>query len=315
VTVVLAGVGLALLALPGALRSLGARLSPSEWCRSVRVCLRVGRFAVHAGLGLAAVPVVLDAAGAHQLAHACHRAAMAGVTAPSFVGWLAVGLLAVSAYSSVAARRRDQAAIRRLRAEPWLGRHRDDGGVDVVTLPCGEHLAYAVPGRRDLADQIVVSAGLVTMLDEEELGAVLDHERAHLRHRHHELLRLARDLDSRLSWLRPVRRSTGVLRLAVERAADEDAAATSPDARPAVRRALLKATALAVGPVPSFTDTGTIGPRLQALAAPPPNPTLAMRLAAAGPTLGLSGLAAAAFTACSLAAHEGLDGLLGHCPF
>lgn len=314
-TVVLLAVGLALLALPGALRSLGARLSPAEWCRSASSCLRVGRLAVHGALGLAAAPVVLEAAGAHQLAHACHRTAMVGVPAPAVLGWLAVALLVDSARASLAEWHRDRAAIRCLRAEPWLGRHQDDEGVDVVTLPCRDQVAYAVPGRRGVAGQIVVSAGLAATLDADELRAVLRHEHAHLRHRHHRLLRLARDLDARFGWLGPVRRSTAALRLAVERSADEDAAAASPEARPVVRRALLKATALALGPVPSFTDTGTIAPRLQALAGPPPDPTIAARLAAAGPTLGLSTVAGTAFTACSLGAHEGLDGLLGHCPF
>jgi Zn-dependent protease with chaperone function len=315
VTVVLLGVGLVLLALPGALRSLGARLSPSEWCRSVSCCLRGGRLAIHAGLALAAVPVALGAVGADHLAHACHRTLTAGLPGPAVVGWLAVGLLADSALASLGRRREDRAALTRLRAEPWLGRHRDDDGVDLVTLPCADQVAYAVPGRRGLAGQIVVSSGLAATLDDEELRSVLRHERAHLRHGHHRPLRLARDLEARFGWLPAVRASAATLRLAVERAADEDAAAVSPDARPAVRRALVKATALALGPVPAFTDAGTVAPRLRALAAPPPDPTVAARLAAAGPTVGLCALASAAVAACGLAAHRGLDGLLGHCPF
>lgn len=311
-TLVLLAVGLALLALPGLLRSAGARLAPAEWCRSVAACLRVGRVAIHAGLGLAAAPVALDAAGVHHLAHACHRTAMDGVPAPAVAGWVAVVLVAASTHVSLAARRRDRAALARLRAEPWLGSHRHDDGIDVVTLPCADRLAYAVPGR---PHQIVVSAGLLEALDDEERRAVLRHERAHLRHRHHSLLRLAGDLDARFGWLPPARGSIGVLRLAVERWADEEAGSGSRDARPAVRRALLKTTALALTPAPAFTDVCTIAARLHALSAPPPRPTMRRRALTAGPMVGLCAATAVALTACSVAAHDRLDGLLGHCPF
>jgi hypothetical protein len=312
VSVVLLGVGLVLLVLPGVLSSTGSRLSPPEWCRAVTICLRVGRFAVLVALGLAAAPALLEQAGAHHVAHACHRVVMGGLPVPSVVAWVALWLLGAATLRSLSVRRRDRDALRRLHAEPWLGAHRHERGVDVVTLPCRERLAYAVPGR---PGQIVVSDGLVGALDDVELHAVLRHERAHLRHRHHRVLRLAGDLDARLGWLPPVRRSVEVLRLAVERWADEDAAAPSHGARPAVRRALLKVTALTLGPVPSFTDVGTVAARLDALAAPPPAPTLPQRMAATGPMLLLCLLVAGAVTACTLAAHHGLDGVLGHCPF
>jgi hypothetical protein len=313
-SVVLLAVGLVLLALPGILGSTGSRLSPTEWCRAVSLCLRVGRFAVLAALALTAAPALLDAAGADHIAHACHRMVMGGlpVPAPAIAAWAAVWLLVVATHLSLTARRRDRVALRRLHAEPWLGDHQTASGVDVVTLPCADRLAYAVPGR---PDQIVVSDGLVATLDDEELHAVLRHERAHLRHRHHRLLRLAGDLDACLAWLPPVRRSVDVLRLTVERWADEDAAGGPHDARPAVRRALLKTAALALGPVPSFTDASTVGARLHALAAPPPAPTMPVRVAATGPILSLCLLVTGAVTACILAAHHGLDGLLGHCPF
>jgi hypothetical protein len=316
VSAVLLGFGLMLLVLPGALAPMGTRLSPPEWCRAVSLCLRVGRFAVLGALGLTAAPALLDLVGAEHVAHACHRMVAGGLPFPAIAGWVAAWLLVAATARSLAAWRRDRHALRRLHAEPWLGDHRVASGVDVVTLPCPHQLAYAVPGPSGRPDQIVVSDGLVATLDDDELHAVLRHEQAHLRHRHHRLLRLAGDLDARAGWLPPVRDSLDVLRLAVERWADEDAAGGShDDARPTLRRALLKTTALALGPVPSFTDTSTVGARLHALAAPPPAPTVPVRVAATGPMLSLCLLVAVTVTACVLTAHHGLDGLLGHCPF
>jgi len=48
----------------------------------------------------------------------------------------------------------------------------------IYCLPCGRH-------------QIVISAGALAALTPEQLGAVLAHERTHLRHRHHVILALA----------------------------------------------------------------------------------------------------------------------------
>ena len=309
-SVLLLAVGLVLVALPGALGPLGARVAPSEWCRAVIVCLRVGRLSVRAALAFAVVPLAFQAAGAHEFAHACHRSAHAGLPVPPDVGWLAALALAASVARSAGTRRRNAAALGRLRVEPWLGRHHVEAGVDVVELPCAERLAYAVPGR---PDQVVVSDGLLGALDDEEAQAVLRHERAHLRHRHHDALTLARDLEAWMGWFPPARTSVAALRLAVERWADEDAGSASASARPAVRRALVKTVALAVGPVPTFTDACTIAARLDALAATPPAPSVPVRLAATGPMLGLCAVVVGALVACVAVSHQGLDGLLRHC--
>lgn len=311
-SLLLSAVGLVLVGLPGALVPLGARVAPAEWCRAVVVCLRVGRFVIRLALALAALPVALQAAGAHEVAHACHRSVTAGLPVPMGVGGVAAVALVASLARSVGTRRRNAVALERVRVEPWLGHHRVEDGVDVVTLPCADRLAYAVPGR---PDQVVVSDGLLRALDHDEAAAVLRHERAHLRHRHHDALTVARDLEAWLAWFRPARASVGALRLAVERWADEDAASASAAARPAVRRALLKTVALALGPVPTFTDAGTIAARLDALASTAPAPSVPVRVAATGPLLALSALVLGVLAACVVVAHEGIDGLLGHCPF
>jgi len=304
--------GLALLATPAALDGVGRRVAPREWCRTVLACLRTGRFAVHAALWIAFAPVALRAAGADELAHACHEAFMASLPFPTATGWLAGGLLAGSTWRSISARRHRRGGLEVLRAEAWLGEHRLEDGVDVVTLPCTEPLAYAVPGP---PDQIAVTEGLASALDDDEIGAVVRHEQSHLRWRHHQILALGADIEAQFGWYAPARRSVSALRLAVERWADEDAGTGSEQARPAVRRALVKSVALAIGAVPAFSDVETIAARLDALAMAPPQSGVQARLAAIGPSVALAGLVAGSIAACAMVTHHGIDEILGHCPF
>jgi hypothetical protein len=310
-SVVLVVLGLAFLALPGALAGRGASLGPADWCRHVSVCLRVGRVALLAGLAMLAAPAALYSLGAHHIAHACHDSFHAGMPIPWVAGWLAALVLAHSTWRSWRARHRDVAAIEHLRVPGWLGTHHRSGGVDVVRLPADEVVAYAVPGR---PDQVVLSERLAEALGADELEAVVRHERAHLRHGHHDLLRLAADLDARFGELAPVRRSTAALRLAVERWADEDAA-TGPAGRAAVRRALAGTVAMALEPAAGFTAPCTLAARLQALDAPPPRPSLARRVLVAVPALVLAGAATAVVTAGSVNPHHATVGLLALCPF
>lgn len=312
-SLVLVALGLALLALPGALAARGAALAPAEWCRTVAVSLRVGRVAVQLGLAMLAAPVLLEALGARGAAHTCHRSFHGGVPVPWLVGGMAAGLLALVTVRSLGAYRRDAHALDRLRVPRWLGSHRRSGGVDVVSLPTDEVVAYAVPGR---PGQIVISSRLSGALAADELAAVVDHERAHLRHRHHALLRLAADLDARVPEVGFVRRSTGVLRLAVERWADEDAAAVTPAGRSAVRRALVGTVAVALDPAAGFTSPCTLVERLDALGTPPPRPGARLRMMAAAPAVALCAATAATLVAAStVATHHGFLGMVGLCIF
>jgi hypothetical protein len=60
-------------------------------------------------------------------------------------------------------------------------RHEDLGGGEVRVLDGPLPLAYCVPGRDP---RVVLSDGVLRILDREQVDAVLAHERAHLRHRH-----------------------------------------------------------------------------------------------------------------------------------
>ena len=60
-------------------------------------------------------------------------------------------------------------------------RHDDLGGGEVRVLDGPLPLAYCVPGRDP---RVVLSDGVLQVLDRDQVDAVLAHERAHLRHRH-----------------------------------------------------------------------------------------------------------------------------------
>lgn len=92
---------------------------------------------------------------------------------------------------------------------------------------------YALPGDHG---RIVASRSLLAALPADERRALLAHETAHLRHRHH-LYRTATELAAAVNpMLRPV---AGAVRYATERWADEDAATATGD-RAAVARALAR---------------------------------------------------------------------------
>lgn len=94
---------------------------------------------------------------------------------------------------------------------------RDETGV--LVLDDDRPDAFAVPGRS--GGLVVLTTGLTGALTADERRAVIDHERAHLRHRHHvhvQAVELATQINPMLRpWCR-------VVRLAAERCADEYAA-------------------------------------------------------------------------------------------
>ena len=94
----------------------------------------------------------------------------------------------------------------------------DGFSTELVVLPSDAADAYAVPGR---PGRIVVSKGLMRRLSRLERLAVLEHERAHLRHAHHRYTLTAGLAATAGPWLAAVPAAVG---LAVERWADEDAA-------------------------------------------------------------------------------------------
>jgi Zn-dependent protease with chaperone function len=88
-------------------------------------------------------------------------------------------------------------------------------------------IAYDLPLVYCLARRhrpIVMTTGTLSHLDTAQLEAVLEHERAHLRHRHHFLLGAVDTLHAALPWPPVVRLAAKALPELVEMAADDAAA-------------------------------------------------------------------------------------------
>ncbi|GAA2650621.1 M56 family metallopeptidase [Paractinoplanes durhamensis] len=138
----------------------------------------------------------------------------------------------------------------------------------VVVADWSEPLAVAVPGR---PGQVLLTTGMLKVLDADERRAVLAHERAHLTHRHHVAVLLASAAASVNPLLRPARDAVTYL---VERWADEEAA-TGLGNRDLVARAVARA-ALATAdfktPAPALgVHGGVIVRRVKALHRPAPS--------------------------------------------
>lgn len=141
---------------------------------------------------------------------------------------------------------------------------RFDGVGTVEVVDGDEPFAVTLPGR---GGQIVLSRGLIDILDDCEQQVVLAHERTHARYRHDRYLLLAKTCSAALPLLRPL---SSRLQFSLERWADESAVAACGDRR-LVARTLAK-VALHSSPqsvaVMGFVGLGVTA-RVAALLAPP----------------------------------------------
>ncbi|WP_028922534.1 M56 family metallopeptidase [Pseudonocardia acaciae] len=121
--------------------------------------------------------------------------------------------------SRVAARRararRERVAVLRLAART------EPGSPEVLWLAHDRPLAFAMPGR---PSYLVATEGLGRHLTPAQAGAVLAHERAHLRGRHHLLVALADVLAAGLPFLPLFGAAPAAVRELVELSADAEAA-------------------------------------------------------------------------------------------
>lgn len=111
-------------------------------------------------------------------------------------------------------------------------------------------MAYSIAGCRAPQPVIVASRALTDRLPAPDVAAVLDHERAHLRGRHHLLVGLAEALATALPRLPLMRTSPVLIRTLVELAADHAAARVHG---PAAVRVALVAMGTAGAPGHSLT--------------------------------------------------------------
>jgi peptidase M48-like protein len=148
-------------------------------------------------------------------------------------------------------------------------RHAGPAAGGVVVADWAEPLAVAVPGR---PGRVLLTSGMLRVLDGAERDAVLAHERAHLAHNHHRAMLLTGAAAAVNPLLRPARESVGYL---VERWADEEAAGAVGD-RDLVARAVARAALATAGhttPVPMLLGVhgGVIVRRVRALRSPAPS--------------------------------------------
>ncbi|MER0448411.1 M56 family metallopeptidase [Streptomyces sp. Edi4] len=238
----------------------GGRLPPRQAARLLTLTSLIASLVTATALGMTAftligqIPAVAEEgewSPGVLAAQAPVNSLVAAVCAVAFAG--CVGALAISA--------RQQTML-------WLAARREyralptGGELAVVDDPLPQ--AFALPGS---PGRVVVSSGMLRALSPAERAALLAHERAHLRHRHHVFLLTLRLASALNPLLRPVARAGN---FAVERWADEEAGTLVGD-RSLVARAVARA-ALAAKRAPRHSLAATGGPvpqRVRALLAPP----------------------------------------------
>ena len=164
-------------------------------------------------------------------------------------------------------------------------RHDRPGGVEIA-----EHdqpFAFTLPGR---GGHVVLSSGLIEMLDEAERGVVLAHERAHASHRHDRYLLTAQLAAALVPILRPL---AGRLQFSLERWADEMAVTHCGD-RAFVGRTLGKVALRSVVPAGALSFAGLGVPaRVAALLGPPTMPLRSSAQVALWGAIAMTGVLAA----------------------
>lgn len=262
----LVGAGLVFVAAPGFIRVSGGH--PAHFARNGLAVQLIGFVLVEAGLLLWASPALLDLIGATDLARVC-RAMLGGLLPPGWQAGAASGMAAL-VLAGLAARGvlRARALQRNMRVEALLGDHHVQRDHHLVVLPVDNAVAYTVGGR---PPQVVISQGLIEAVGPHGLEAVCAHEATHARHRHHRYLLALVGIGAAFAWYPPAGRAARVIRLSLERWADEEASAHTTNGRDSVRRALLSAAFALVGPdVAAFGSADTLVARVRALTAPPP---------------------------------------------
>lgn len=264
--IIAAAFGWGLLALPGMARRHLRSFPPRVWSTLMAWSLRIGAGLMLAGLVAMAAPTLLEGLGAHHLAEFCRQLIHDLLAGGHAGGGLAAGVLAVILFRSVLGWRRLQRHRRAAVVESWVGQHRAHDEFELVVLPVAEPIALTVGAE---SRQVVISRGLMSMLDEDEFEMVVRHEVAHLRSQHHRHIALASLIEAGFGWLPMVRASVRAVRFGVERWADEEAAGADP----AARRILASALTAAAGcrPRPATAGFGGVemaAERLQALSAP-----------------------------------------------
>lgn len=301
-------VGLALVAVPALVGPRAGRLPPAEWAWVAATALGFGALCLYTGLIATTLPPILHVLQMEGLVGICDPVVHGLMIGGPAVGWIAAMLVLIFSVSGAIAIRRNRRAARRARVESWLGAHSDRGSYELVVLPTAALVAVGVPGR---LPQIVVSQGLVDELDGPRLEAVVEHEVAHLRLRHHRLLSIVTVIERALGAVPLVRRSALVTRQSLEVWADDSASRSQRTDRSSLRSALLTvATGSAQRTARSSRDD--VMARAHRLVDPPPRLSATVRGLAYVPLGGLVSTAAVCAVGWTLSSHQMLN-LGGYC--
>ena len=234
------------------------RLGVAVW-----MCMIAATSAAAVGAGVAATtPLIRDVGGLREFVHRCPQwlAALLGHPLPlalAVSGAVAVvGLVVAAACSLLVAFRQLRVDTRRHVA---LLTAAGQSGRAVVVVGDDRPAAWSLAGRHG---RIVVTSAAMRVLSPEQLTAVVAHERAHLRGRHHLLVTLVRAAYKALPC--PLTRSAVVeVQELLEMRADDVAAARA--GRDTVATALLRLTTLRPGPALGAGGADTALRRLRRL--------------------------------------------------
>ncbi len=164
-------------------------------------------------------------------------------------------------------------------------RHDHSGAIEIAHH--AQPFAFTLPGR---GGHVVLSSGLIDMLDEAEQGVVLAHEHAHAHNRHDRYLLIAQVAAALVPFLRPL---AGRLHFSLERCADEMAATSCGD-RSFVARTLGKVALYSGVPAGAMSFGGLGAPaRVAALLSPPTKPMSSGATLALWGAIGITGMLAA----------------------
>lgn len=195
-----------------------------------------------------------------------------------------LGVLTLSGLRTLRARRRHRQLValigRPLTAE-LAARHAVPDASDGLMLDHPAPVAYCLPGA---APRLVLSSGALRLFDDEELTAILAHERAHLAERHDLVVLPFAAWSAALPWLPTVRRSRGAVDALVEMVADDRACADCDRTVLACALARFGASGVPAGALGA--DAGELTTRVRRLLDPPSrSPRLRIGLYAAAALL------------------------------
>lgn len=201
---------------------LNPRLAMAAWLGSISAFL-TALIAIPAGLFLRPGRNFLTAASV-CVGHLQGKGSLPWMAGAQVI--LTLALAAVLIHVLVAVARRlhrhrvwsaEHMRMLRLLGDP-AGRHR---GIEVLRLATPEAVLYSVGGAHC---GTIVAGGDIGRLGHRQQQAVLDHEEAHLRGRHHLIVVVTEALAAALPFVPLCRQAPGALRTLVEFAADQHAA-------------------------------------------------------------------------------------------